>query len=386
VVSPLLRRPPRAVVFYALATAFSLLGDQALYALLPIYFEEIGLAPIHVGILLSANRWVRLITNHVAERASAWLPSRLLILSALAAGALMTVVYAFAENFLILLAARLMWGLAWSFIRHISVMAVASVAGDNLGQMMGYYNGLSRTGSIVGIVAGGFLFDQLGYTNTFVVFFLVSTLALPLAASAGAGRAGDAGERAPGQGPGGGNGALLVCGFSVGTVGPGLVMSTLGFILASRYGNAVSVFGVLVGIASLNGLLLGSRWLLETIGAPALGAAVDRVGAGVGVPAAFAAGIVGLLCLWTFPSLGALTLGVMGFFLCGTTLQTVLAGEASARGSRVYARFASASDAGSACGPLIGWSVITLVSDASVVFIFGAVIFVAGLIAARKAF
>jgi len=56
-----------AVVFIALATAFSLLGDQMLYSVLPTHYAEIGLMPYQVGIILSVNRWVRLITNTLAE-------------------------------------------------------------------------------------------------------------------------------------------------------------------------------------------------------------------------------------------------------------------------------------------------------------------------------
>ena len=42
------------------ATAFSLLGDQTLYSVLPVYYGDLGLSPMQVGLLLSANRWVRL--------------------------------------------------------------------------------------------------------------------------------------------------------------------------------------------------------------------------------------------------------------------------------------------------------------------------------------
>lgn len=35
----------RAVVFVALATAFSLLGDQMLYAVLPVHYAAFGLMP-----------------------------------------------------------------------------------------------------------------------------------------------------------------------------------------------------------------------------------------------------------------------------------------------------------------------------------------------------
>ena len=45
-----------------------MLGDQALYAVLPTCFADLGLAPYQVGVLLSINRWVRLLTNHLAER------------------------------------------------------------------------------------------------------------------------------------------------------------------------------------------------------------------------------------------------------------------------------------------------------------------------------
>ena len=57
------------VVLVALATAFSLLGDQMLYSVLPTYHAALGLTYIQVGVILSANRWVRFVTNNVAERA-----------------------------------------------------------------------------------------------------------------------------------------------------------------------------------------------------------------------------------------------------------------------------------------------------------------------------
>ncbi|MDP6026367.1 MAG: MFS transporter [Pseudomonadales bacterium] len=154
----MLRRPSRTTVFTATATALSLLGDQALYALLPLYFQEIGLLPIQVGILLSANRWVRLLTNQLAERLVDRFPVNLMLVLSLALGALLSLAYAYISSFLVLLVARCLWGLCWSFIRHISVMGVASsTEPQNLGQMMGFYNGISRIGSVLRIVLGGIL-------------------------------------------------------------------------------------------------------------------------------------------------------------------------------------------------------------------------------------
>ena len=58
-------KPRRSVVLIGSATAFSLLGDQMLYAVLPTYYTELGLLPIQVGILLAANRFVYLLITRL---------------------------------------------------------------------------------------------------------------------------------------------------------------------------------------------------------------------------------------------------------------------------------------------------------------------------------
>ena len=109
----MLRRPSRTTVFIATATALSILGDQALYVLLPLYFQDIGLLPIQVGILLSANRWVRLLTNHLAERLVDRFPVNLMLFLSMALGALLTLTYAYFSSFLVLFIARCLWGLSF---------------------------------------------------------------------------------------------------------------------------------------------------------------------------------------------------------------------------------------------------------------------------------
>ena len=89
----LIRHRSKTVVFIGIATAFSLLGDQVLYSVLPVYFEELGLAPIEVGLILSVNRWIRLITNHLAHRMAERFRSDLLFACALLLGSLTTVSY-----------------------------------------------------------------------------------------------------------------------------------------------------------------------------------------------------------------------------------------------------------------------------------------------------
>ena len=84
------------------ATAFSLLGDQALYAVLPTYYEALEFLPIQVGILLAANRFIRIFTNHWAGRLCHRMPPRQLLCWALGIGALLSICYALLPLFSVL--------------------------------------------------------------------------------------------------------------------------------------------------------------------------------------------------------------------------------------------------------------------------------------------
>ena len=383
----MLRRPSRTTVFTATATALSLLGDQALYALLPLYFQEIGLLPIQVGILLSANRWVRLLTNQLAERLVDRFPVNLMLVLSLALGALLSLAYAYISSFLVLLVARCLWGLCWSFIRHISVMGVASsTEPQNLGQMMGFYNGISRIGSVLGIVLGGILFDLIGFSTTLALFCLFSLFAVPFAMRSGIQTSSIITDPQQNNQSSTRYSALLCCGFCIGSVGPGLIMSTLGFILLSRYGTEVALMGFVVGIATLNGLLLGCRWVLDTLGAPIYGALIDRTGIRLGAPLCFLGGMIVMLLLNLSENLAGLALGMIVFFMCGTALSTVVSAEASRLGAKVFARYATAGDLGAAFGPVIGWGAYELIGTPNFVFVLGAGLYAIGMFSTLAAF
>ena len=383
----MLRRPSRTTVFTATATALSLLGDQALYALLPLYFQEIGLLPIQVGILLSANRWVRLLTNHLAERLVDRFPVNLMLVLSLALGALLSLAYAYISSFLVLLVARCLWGLCWSFIRHISVMGVASsTEPQNLGQIMGFYNGISHIGSVLGIVLGGILFDLIGFSTTLALFCLFSLFAVPFAMRSGIQTSSIITDPQQNNQSSTRYSALLCCGFCIGSVGPGLIMSTLGFILLSRYGTEVALMGFVVGIATLNGLLLGCRWVLDTLGAPIYGALIDRTGIHIGAPLCFLVGLIVMLLLNLSENLAGLALGMIVFFMCGTALSTVVSAEASRQGAKVFARYATAGDLGAAFGPVIGWGAYELIGTPNFVFVLGAGLYAIGMFSTFAAF
>ena len=253
-------KPSRAAVLVALATAFSLLGDQMLYSVLPTYYTQLGLVPYQVGLILSVNRWVRLVTNSLAEWMCRHYDLTLLVTLALILGGLLTIVYGVVTSFAVLLVARMLWGLSWSFIRQVGVMTVVdSSPPAHIGRMMGFYNGTSRLGSVSGNLLGAVGHDAIGFSLTLIVFGVISILGVPLGWM---GRRAVPHQEIDTRRPEGKRWSpeLLFCGFVIGCVGPGMVMSTLGVVLKESIGDSISVFHVVIGVATLNGLLLATRW------------------------------------------------------------------------------------------------------------------------------
>ena len=305
----------------------------------------------------------------------------------LALGALLSLAYAYISSFLVLFIARCLWGLCFSFIRHISVMGVASsTEPQNLGQMMGFYNGISRIGCVTGTVLGGILFDLIGFSTTLALFCLFSLFAVPFAMRSGVQTSSIITDQQQNNQSSTRYSALLCCGFCIGSVGPGLIMSTLGFILLSRYGTEVDLMGFVVGIATLNGLLLGCRWVLDTLGAPIYGALIDRTGIRLGAPLCFLVGLIVMLLLNLSENLAGLALGMIVFFMCGTALSTVVSAEASRLGAKVFARYSTARDLGAAFGPVIGWGAYELIGTPNFVFVLGAGLYAIGMFSTFAAF
>ncbi len=385
----MIRLPHRSVILVASAVAFSLLGDQALYAILPTYFKELGLMPFQVGILLSINRWIRLFTNHLAERLTRrFSPTRLLV-GALVLGSALTAVYGSLTLFPILLIARMLWGLCWSFIRQVGIMTSVDSASDrNIGQVIGFYNGVARIGSIAGNFFGALLHDVVGFCSTFLILGAVSLLGVPLGGIARRGlHSHRSAFRSP-QKPDGFNHiiGLLVRGFVMGCVGSGLITSTLGFILQKRIGDSVAIGKIVIGIATMNGLLLASGWIINIFGAPILGAFLDRIGHRTGAFIFFIGSTITLFAATTASKMPLLFFLVLAFFICGTAIQVVLAAEAGKRGSKIYSFYATAVDFGAAIGPILGWTIFEFISVPVVVFAIGGSLYAIATLFYLKAF
>jgi MFS family permease len=345
-----------------------------MYAILPIYFSEIGLLPIQVGLILSINRWIRLLTNHIAERAIVRYNMTILLTAALLLGSVITLAYATFSLFSILLIARMLWGLCWSFLRQIGMMTAVNHAPEkNIAQVMGYYHGLARIGSVSGLLFGGVLFDLIGFDFAFLILGIVSITGIPLGSVSQKGakqqtrssysdKEHDGSDHIRG---------LLICGFVLGCVGSGLIMASLGAILKHSVGASVTIGALVIGVATLNGLLLGGRWILESLCAPLLGALNDRIGRYLATFIFFIIGTISLFALGAVSNILVLLFLILIFFISGTSLATGIAAEVGRRGPKTIALYASAWDLGSAVGPIISWSILEFVFSPDIVFTIG---------------
>lgn len=372
-----MRRPPLSILLIGLATALVLPGDSLLYAVLPTYFEQLGLTPIQVGILLSANRWVRLVSNHFAElalrgsRGEAWL------LAAFLLGSGVMVVYGATTLFAALLAARLGWGIAFSFMRQAGIMTVVAASDDgNIRQNMGYLRGFMALGGIVGVLLGGLGHDLFGFTPTLLGFFLVSLAAAPMGYFSQRGlplETGTMARSAAVKAPSGAmNPRLMFGGLVVGMVGPGIISSTLGLVLKSRMEGSIHLAGLAIGAATFSGLVLAFRWTMDGVGAPLLGALSDRLGRERLVAPLFLLGAAAMLMAGLSEGLGGVVAGVMLLFFCGTFLGVLLTAWAALVGPRAVAAYVTAQDFGSAMGPIIGWTIAQFAPKAHSIFLVGA--------------
>lgn len=358
------------------ALAASLFGDSMLYAVMPSRPSDWGLSVGLVGVLLSANRLVRLLSNALAAQLFDRWGSRIPFALAMILAVITTATYGWATTFWVLLLARLVWGISWSVLRLGAYWTVLDEATDeNRGFLFGVYSAVARTGSIVGVVAGGILTDAIGHDWTLTIFAVATGVGgvawfITSRTHRRQTRLRDDAKR---RGRGGWgvvlrDRRLLTVGMS-GLVGmlvfSGLVTASLGFYLSERYGEDVAILGTAIGVASFTGIVLGARFTIDLFLAPLAGHVSDRLGRMSVTLAAFGVGGAGLFLLAASPSLGLVILAIFLAFIASTALTVMLDARAGdlappARRSAVMTTYATFLDLGAALGPLMGLSVGTL--------------------------
>lgn len=361
----------------------SIMGDSLLYSILPLAAPALGISLPAVGVLLSVNRLVRLISNSSAGIVFERYGPRWPFIIAACIGFIATVGYGVAAGFIGLIVARLLWGIAWSALRQGGYQAVWAGRVEQKGRLTGLLWGLVRLGSAIAVVAGGFLFDRIGYGAAIGMATVSALLAIPVAmlvrwpqaetqekesikSDAPASKPRAQAERsawrvalgAPVQR------WLTIAGFLEYLVS-GVVVSTTAIFVAERAGagsEQAILFGI--GIATLTGLLHGVRWITDLALGPLVGALSDRFGQAMTALLVAATLTVAVgLALVTPPLVSILCLFCV--LICDGALHIVMSAAASGvaldttRPHAFISLYATTTDAGSALGPLVAYSLVT---------------------------
>ena len=161
------KKSPRFILnLLGIGTAISLLGDATLYTVLPHpdIVEQLGITLSMVGLLLGANRAVRLILNGPVGVLYDRMPRRGLLITSLLLGACSSIFYALGHGFWPLLMGRILWGLAWALLWVGGNSVVLDVSTeDNRGRNSGIYQMWFFAGIATASLFGALLTDLFGF-------------------------------------------------------------------------------------------------------------------------------------------------------------------------------------------------------------------------------
>jgi len=352
--------------------SLALLGDQMLYVVLPAHPEAAGIGVAALGLVLSANRLIRLAANPLAGWLSDWLGRRRPYLLGMALAAVSTGMYLAAASLWPLLAGRLVWGAAFALLSVGGLAIVLDVSPPHArGRGVGLYQSLVQCGTLLGLVLSGVLHDHIGYRGTLRVYTPLTAVGGLLAwltvRDTSPGRARRDRAAAPEASPP--RAALLdsvrtgrliapvYASFASHFAGSGVLMSTLGLYLRGAASSST------LPVASLTGVLLASRRLAGMVIAPAAGHVSDRLGdrrvvARAGALVALAGYAVMVGTDW---GLTTIVLGVVLNAVGEAVLHPALnawVGDAAPpdRRGAMMGGLATANDLGAAIGPIVAYA------------------------------
>lgn len=280
--------PWRILIPVGIGTALSLVGDTSLYAVLPTHVTDAGVSLASVGLLLSANRFIRLVLNGPVGWVYDRYPRRYLFVTALFVGAVSTAMYSLTSGFWPLFGARLLWGLAWAGIWVGGNAIILDISQPhNRGRWVGFYQTSFFLGGSSGAILGGTLTDWLGYHRAMGVgatltlagalialLFLPETRALRPSAEAAATMSGQPADQTdPDR-----RAELLSTFVFLGTgrlVSAGILLPTLGLFLLEELGDSLPLAGFVLGVTTLTGIALGANNFIAMLTAPILGRLSD---------------------------------------------------------------------------------------------------------------
>lgn len=344
----------RAARHAAITLALTLPGDTVLYLLLPLHAATFGVSLPEVGVLLAANRLVRIAGYRFVARFYANQGPRAACTVAAVAAAIATFGYATLSGLWPLLIARLLWGLSFA-AQNIANHALPTAA-EGAARRSGRARAIVAAGPMLGLLGGAVISELYGPRAVFVVLGGAALLA-PLAALRLPGTPEPYRQEPPRLSwPG----AISTWSFIMGFTLDGLFIFGLSLLAAAAHPE---------GAAIAAGVAMALRYASEIVLSPTGGALAQRVGArrlliilSLGSAAALAMlGASGPL-LWV---------GVLASVVLRALIQPLPApvvAEAFPGAGRVpaMARQATWRDIGAGAGPLVAGFLFALIPVAAI--------------------
>jgi MFS family permease len=299
--TPSRKRLLRVLLPLGIGIVLSLAGDLTLYAVLPAFAGQRGFSLGVIGLLLSANRLVRLGSNPLVGMLMTGGRRRGFVLAGFGLGTLSTLLYVLARGTGLFLAGRLLWGISWSLINIGSYCMLLDAAEE---QDRGWASGVVQSFIFIGMALnpflGGVLSDRFGFTFALTACtvisaagFLLGLFTLPETHPVDSRprisvtyavrdvfldwrkRLSSLRDLAHPQ-----NAAANYVYFAASFIGDGILLSTLSLYLKTHYGNALTLGGQsgawVVPVASAGGALLALRAVIAALVAPLAGGLSDR--------------------------------------------------------------------------------------------------------------
>lgn len=267
----------RASLYAALTLALTLPGDTLLYLLLPIYAATFGVSLPEAGLLLAANRLVRIAGYGWVSRFYARRGARAACIVAAFGAILATFSYATLSGLWLLIVARLVWGLSFAAM-NIANQALPTSVIEGASVRNGRARAIIALGPTIGLVGGAFLAHAYGPRSVFFVL-LAAALIAPFVATRIPVRqepVAKGGPRFERPGP------LSLWSFAVGFTMDGLLIFGLGLLAAANYpkgaviaaGLAMALrYAVEIGFSPLGGYLANAYGAKRMLVLTSLGAA-----------------------------------------------------------------------------------------------------------------
>ncbi|MBQ6904640.1 MAG: MFS transporter [Spirochaetia bacterium] len=368
-------------VIVMIIVGLGMAGDAMIYCLLPVAPESFHITVFQIGILLSVNRFVRLITNEISTSVVTRLNSDKPLVIAVCLSTFITLGYAIPWGFWWLLFLRILWGGCFSLLRIEGYIAALRYSKcETLSRYMAWHETIK--GQIYGIITiiSGVLADLISPRAVPVLLAALTAACLLFFKGGKAnlmGVEGAAVDTAPraGRGKVSNPKLLIVLGLVI------LVSATFATMMGTLRGRAIVDYilpgaGIAVGAATFAALFQVAGQVVSLSG-PVIGYICDKIGRRKAFAIVFGIQLTIILMLALF----RLWYIILAMFVvqlfsgsASQILRTSIAGE-YARGNEQAVfmnRIATFQDMGSAMGPFLGYALYAGTGN----FVFIAVIMI----------